>query len=61
MNKNLTFTEMRQRKRCQTGKCGKCSKSLFNSDWEVFVVKYDKTNARYTSRTACCAEGRVEI
>ncbi len=27
---------------------------LFASDWEVFVIKHDKTNGKHTWFTLCC-------
>ena len=32
-----------------------CRRDLFSRDWEVFVIKRDKTNGRLVGKLACCA------
>lgn len=34
--------------------------SLFDTDWEVFVIKRDKSTGKLVGRTACCALARVD-
>ena len=29
--------------------------SLFDSEWEVFVIKKDKLTGKFVGKTACCA------
>jgi hypothetical protein len=33
--------------------------SLFESDWEVFVIKRDETTGQLVGKTACCALAKV--
>lgn len=33
---------------------------LFDKEWEVFVIKYDKATGKFTGRTACCALAKVD-
>lgn len=33
---------------------------LFDTDWEVFVIKRDKTTGKLVGRTACCALAKVD-
>lgn len=33
---------------------------LFDTDWEVFVIKRDKTTGKLVGKTACCALARVD-
>jgi hypothetical protein len=34
--------------------------SLFDSDWEVFVIKRDKATGKLVGKTACCASAKVD-
>lgn len=34
--------------------------NLFDTDWEVFVIKQDKTTGKLIGRTACCALAKVD-
>jgi hypothetical protein len=50
--------------RCEIGKKldqkGDCTfDSLFESDWEVFVIKRDETTGQLVGKTACCALAKV--
>lgn len=51
-----------QDRRNDTGTCtvNGAGDKLFESDWEVFVVKFDKATGKYVGRTACCATARVD-
>jgi hypothetical protein len=45
---------------CRFGKCGHeergdFSRDLFSRNWEVFVVKRDKTTGKLVGKLACCA------
>jgi len=33
---------------------------LFDTDWEVFVIKRDKATGKLVGKTACCALARVD-
>jgi hypothetical protein len=33
---------------------------LFDTDWEVFVIKRDKTTGKLIGKTACCALAKVD-
>jgi len=33
--------------------------TIFECDWEVFVVKYDQTTGKFVGKTACCALAAV--
>lgn len=50
--------------RCEIGKAAAAQSdctfdSLFDSDWEVFVIKRDDTTGQLVGRTACCAQATV--
>lgn len=61
------FNKKRQKK--ETGHCkvgtvaekqSDCTfDSLFESDWEVFVIKRDEATGKLVGRTACCALAKV--
>lgn len=34
--------------------------NLFDTDWEVFVIKQDKRTGKLIGRTACCALAKVD-
>jgi hypothetical protein len=41
-------------------KQGDCTfDALFESEWEVFVIKRDEATGKLVGRTACCALARV--
>lgn len=33
---------------------------LFDSDWGVFVIKYDKSKGKLVGKTACCWHSKVD-
>lgn len=61
------FNKKRQKKEnghCKVGtvaeKPSDCTfDSLFESEWEVFVIKRDEATGKLVGRTACCALARV--
>lgn len=39
---------------CTPERDAAASKSLFERDWDVFVVKHDPATGKYRSQTLCC-------
>ena len=48
------------RSECKTESDRKYFSDLFETDWEVFVVKADKSSGKFRWSTACCVEASFE-
>jgi len=57
MNRGMSFEELRRLRSGQPEKEQRGGK-LFETDWEVFVARYNENTGKYDNRTLCC-EGAV--
>lgn len=53
-NRGMSFEELRRLRSGQTEANEQRGDKLFETDWEVFVAKYDKNTGKYDNRTFCC-------
>ncbi len=49
----------RKAKACVQEKTRKLYDRLFDTEWEVFVIKKDETTGKFVGRVACCASAPV--
>lgn len=54
MNRGMSFEELRRLRSGQTKPDDKRGRRLFETDWEVFVARYNENTGKYDSRTLCC-------
>lgn len=57
-DRRLSFEEMRRR-RSSTGSAERGG-ALFETEWEVFVARYDRNSGRYTLATYCCDDAATD-
>ena len=49
------------RSACRQEADAAANRSLFERDWEVFVIKHDPTTGGYRSQTLCCDTAPVKL
>lgn len=52
--RGMSFEELRRLRSGQPEINEQRGGNLFETDWEVFVARYDKNTGKYDNRTFCC-------
>ena len=52
--RGMSFEELRRQQLGHAKTDEQSGGDLFETDWEVFVAKYDKNTGKYDNRTFCC-------